>query len=82
MQNHGYARTNHVDNPITTLAQQIQTLQTQIQDMQRGNVRRYSLQEICPYPFDKNLNMRPFPIGFETPRYEKYDGSTDPQDHI
>lgn len=82
MQNHGYARTNHVDNPITTLTQQLQTLQTQIQDMQRGNVRRYSLQEICPYQFDINLNMIPFPIGCETPRYKKYDGRTDPQDHI
>ncbi|GLJ30962.1 hypothetical protein SUGI_0617990 [Cryptomeria japonica] len=82
IQNHGHARTNHVDNPITTLTQQLQAMQTQIQDMQRGNVRRYSLQEIYPYPFDRNLNMIPFPIGFETPRYEKYDRSTDPQDRI
>lgn len=41
---HGYARIYHVDNPLTTLTQQIQTLQTQIQDMQRGTVRRYLLQ--------------------------------------
>lgn len=76
---HGYTRTNHVDNSITTLTRQIQMLQTQIQDMQRGTVIRYSLQEICLYPFDRNLNMIPFPIGCETPHHDKYNASTDPQ---
>lgn len=50
--------------------------------MQGGNTRRYSLQEICPYPFDISLNMIPFPPNCEIPKYEKYNGKTDPQDHI
>lgn len=50
--------------------------------MQRGTTQRYSLEDICPYPFDKSLNMIPFPPNYEIPKYNKYNGKTDPQDHV
>lgn len=85
---HGYRRTHedtrrtHVDNPLLTLTQQMQNMQQQIQDIQNGtSSKRYSLEDICPYPFDKILNMIPFPQNCEIPKYDKYDGKTDPQDH-
>lgn len=51
--------------------------------MQNGtSSMKYSLEDICAYPFDKNLNMIPSPQHYEIPKYNKYDGKSDPQDHI
>lgn len=71
-----------MDNPLLSLTQQIQALQTQLQDMQRGTTKRYSLQDIFPYPFYRNVNMIPFPPNFLIPKYEKYNGRTGPQDNV
>lgn len=80
---HEETRRNYADNPLSNLTQQVQTLQQKIQDMQNGtSSKKYSLEDICPYPFDKNLNMIPFPQHCEIPKYDKYDGRSDPQDHI
>ena len=57
-------------------------LQQQIQDIQRGTTKQYSLDEICPYPFDKTLNMIPFPHNYDFPKYDKYNGRSDPIDHV
>lgn len=51
-------------------------------DMQRGTTKTYSLEDICPHPFDRSLQMISFPPNFETPIYDKYRGKTDPQDHV
>ena len=40
------------------------------------------LDALCPFPFDKNLDMPPFPRGVELPKYDKYFRTTDPQDHL
>ena len=42
----------------------------------------YTLDALCPFSFDKNLDMPPFPRGVELPKYDKYFGTTDPQDHL
>lgn len=75
---HEEIRRNYMDNPLLNFTQQMQTLQQQIQDMQNGtSSKNYSLEDICPYPFDKNLNMEPFPQHCEIPKYDKYDGKFD-----
>lgn len=80
---HEETRRNYVDNSLLNLTQQMQTLQQQIQDMQNGtSSKKYSLEDICTYPFDKNLNILPFPQHCEIPKYDKYNGKFDPQDHI
>lgn len=72
-----------MDNPLLNLTRQMQTLQQQIQYMQNGtSSKKYSLEDICPYPFDKKLNMAPFSQHCEIPKYDEYDRKSDPQDHI
>lgn len=57
-------------------------LTQQMQDIQQGTTIRYSLNEICPYPFDRRLNMIPFPPNSDVPKFDKYDGKSDPRDHV
>ena len=42
----------------------------------------YTLDALCPFPFDKSIDMPPFPRGVELPKYDKYFGTSDPQDHL
>ena len=42
----------------------------------------FSLDSICPNPFDKSVDMKDFPRKVEIPQYDKYDGSGDPNDHV
>lgn len=44
--------------------------------------KSYTMEDLFPYPFDKKLYMLPFPTHFETPRFDKYRGKVDPQDHV
>lgn len=37
---------------------------------------------LCPYPFDMSLVMKPFPKGFDIPKFDKYYGMGNPEDHI
>lgn len=50
--------------------------------MQKRSTVRYSLEDICPYPFDRRLNMIPFPPNSNIPKYDKFDGNSDPCDHV
>ena len=45
-------------------------------------LKTYTLDALCPFPFDKNLDMHPFLRGVELPKYDKYFGTTDPQYHL
>lgn len=45
-------------------------------------IKQYTLDTICPFPFDKDLYMHPFPRGVVLPKYDKYLGTSDPQDHL
>ena len=42
----------------------------------------FSIDSICPNPFDKRVEMKDFPRKFEIPQYEKYNGNGDPRDHV
>lgn len=66
---------------VVSLTHQMKNLQQQILDMQRGTSKRYLIQEICPYPFDQDIHIIPFPKHCEFPKYEKYNRKTDPIDH-
>ena len=39
---------------------------------------QFTLNNICPFPFDKSFHMPPFPKGVELPKYDKYLGTFDP----
>ena len=39
-------------------------------------------ESICVLPFDRSLYMVPFPQDIEVPKYDKYDGNSDPHDHV
>ena len=45
-------------------------------------VKTYTLDTLCMFPFHKNINIPPFPRGVEFPKYYKYFGTTNPQDHL
>ena len=44
--------------------------------------KEFSMEALCPFPFDKDLYMPPFPKRVEMPKYDKYDRNFDPQDHV
>ena len=44
--------------------------------------KTYTLETLFPFPFDKSINMPPFMKGVELPKYDKYFGTIDPQDHL
>lgn len=67
-------------NEMEMLRQQVENLAQQLHSGVKTN--QFSLKDICPYPFDRNLYMPPFPRGFETPKFEKYRGKGDPRDHV
>lgn len=68
---------------LSALSQQIKALQGKIKDMQEGTTTKtYALDNICPYPFRRCLNMIPFPKHCEIPKFDHYNGKLDPIDHI
>ena len=42
----------------------------------------FNLKKVCPLPFDKNITFMPFPQNVQIPKYDKYFGTSDLQDHI
>ena len=42
----------------------------------------FSLDSICPNPFNKSVDMNDFPRKLEIPQYDKYDKNGDPSDHV
>lgn len=71
------------ETPITLMAKQMQAVQREIQEMKNKDKvsSPCSLDSICPFTFDKNLYIPPFPSRTEIPKLDKYDGNSDPQDH-
>jgi hypothetical protein len=70
-------------NDISALTQHVIALQTQIKEMQGGTTtKKYTLEDICPYPFNRQLTMFPFPKHCEIPKFDRYNGKTDPIDHV
>ena len=60
-------------------------MQDQLAQMMKDKdkpIKTYTLDALCLFPFEKNLDMPPFLGGVELPKYEKYFGTTNPQDHL
>ena len=67
------------------LQKKMQTMQDQILQLMKDKDKpttQFTLDSIYPFPFDKSLQMPPFPKGVELPKYDKYLGKSDPQDHL
>lgn len=47
-----------------------------------GIKKAYSIEELCPYPFDQSVYMPPFPQHFNIPNFKKYKGKGDPVEHV
>lgn len=59
-------------------------MQEKLSQMMRDKdkpMKTYTLDTLCPFPFDKSLDMPPFPR-VELPKYEKYFRIYDPQDYL
>lgn len=76
-------KTNITPSLIDMLMQQIQAIQQQMKNMQLGsNKKAYSIEELYPFPFERNISMSPFPPHFIAPPLPKYKGKGDPIEHI
>lgn len=76
---------NVVDMSLTQydlLAKQMLSLQKQMENIQISTKKTYSTQELCPYPFDKNLYMPPFPHNYFMPNFLQYRGKGNPIENI
>lgn len=72
--------TKEEETPLSLVTKQLQALQNLIKEMKGKDksTRQYSLDTICPFPFDRNLYMPPFPSRTDIPKFDKYDGNSDP----
>ncbi len=73
------------ETETTKLQKTIQALQEQLSQLVKAKDKpkaQFNFDEICPFPFDKGLHLPPFPKGIKIPKYDKYLGTTDPQDHL
>ena len=73
------------ETETSKLQKQLKIMQDQMAQMMRKKdkpVKTFTMDALCPFPIDKSINMPPFPRGVELPKYDKYFGTTDPQDHL
>ena len=72
------------ESPLDVATQKLQDLQMEMERMKRGKMQptKFSLEKVCPLPFDKNITFMPFPQNVQIPKYDKYFGTSDPQDHL
>ena len=51
--------------------------------MKRGKIQpaKFSLEKVCPLPFDKSITFTPFLQNVQQLKY-KYFGTSNPQDHL
>lgn len=76
---------NIVDTTVTpydVLANQMLALQKKMETMTLSNKKTYSIQELCPYSFDRTLYMPPFPPNYVMPTLPKYKGRGNPIEHV
>ena len=64
-------------NALQATQQDVQKLRLEIDPPKTSFV-----ESICALPFDRSLYMIPFPWDIEVPKYEKYNGNSDPNDHV
>lgn len=62
--------------------QKIQAMQQKKEKMQVSKTKKtYSMEELCPYPFDRSIYMPPSPPQFNVPNFNKYKGNGDIVEH-
>lgn len=57
--------------PNQDLAQEFQELWNLVLNMNNKGVKDVIFEKIFPFPFDKSINMVPFPPSFEIPKFDK-----------
>ena len=73
------------ETETSKLQKQLKIMQSQLAQMMKDKdkpTKTYTLDALFPFPFDKNLDMHPFLRVVELPKYDKYFGINDPQDHL
>lgn len=63
------------------MQQQVKKLQQQMGSIHTP-IKNYTLHDIFPYPFDRNIPMPPFTPHFDVPKFDKYLGKGYPKEHI
>lgn len=68
------------ESPLDLVTQKLQELQLEMERMKKGQIQpaEFSLEKVCPLPFDKNITFTPFPPNVQIPKYDKYFGTSDP----
>lgn len=76
--------TKEDDTPLALVTKQLHELHTEIKEMKDKDKSpiKYSLNIVCSFLFDKSLYMPLFPSRIEIPKFDIYDGNSDPQDHV
>ena len=64
-------------NEVECLKKELQELRLKVDPPKTSFV-----DSLCALPFDRSLYMVPFPRDIEVPKYDKYDGNSDPNDHV
>ena len=77
MQRREPTEVEHLEKTIHTNQQGLQELRLMIEPPKTSFV-----ESICALPFDRSLYMVPFPQDIEVPKYEKYNGNSNPHDHV
>ena len=62
--------------PNQDLAEQLHELWDLVHTMSNKGVKDFSFEEICPFPFDRSINMILFLPNFDIPKFDKYMGET------
>lgn len=73
------------DSKTSKLQKQLKIMQDQLAQMMHDKeklMKAYTLDALCPFLFDKRIEMPPFLRGVELPKYDKYFGTTNTQDHL
>jgi len=74
---------NTANTPIEALTQELDKLKKQFVNLQvSGTNKSYSMEDLCPFPFDKSIYMPPFPLNFTAPNFNKYRGKGSPIEHV
>ena len=69
------------ETKMSKLQNQLKIIQDWLAQMMKDKdkpTKTYTLDALCPFPFDKNLDMPPFLRAIELPKYDKYFGIIDP----
>ena len=69
-----YIITLEEETEMSQLKKKLKIMQDQMAQMMKDKdkpaTKTYTLDSLCPFPFEKNLDMPPFPRGVELPKYD------------